>query len=257
MSQFREVFKRTEIKYLLSAEQYEALRQRLQGLAVVDQYGECDILNIYYDTPDFQLIRTSLEKPVYKEKLRLRSYGTPREETQSFIEIKKKYNGVVYKRRIDAPYRRAKDYLEGKCDLLRQSQIKSEIDAFLESYKGLRPAMAISYKRIAMAGVEDPDLRITFDRRICWRTDRLDLREGAVGEDLLQSGQRLMEVKIANAFPLELARMFSELGIFPISYSKFGEGYKRMTARQLAAAMVYRVAGAAVYPKEQGEMVYA
>ena len=257
MSQFREVFKRTESKYLLSAEQYEALRQRLQGLAEVDQYGECDILNIYYDTPDFQLIRTSLEKPVYKEKLRLRSYGTPREETQSFIEIKKKYNGVVYKRRIDAPYRRAKDYLEGKCDLLRQSQIKSEIDAFLESYKGLRPAMAISYKRIAMAGVEDPDLRITFDRRICWRTDRLDLREGAAGEDLLQSGQRLMEVKIANAFPLELARMFSELGIFPISYSKFGEGYKRMTARQLAAAMVYRVAGAAVYPKEQGEMVYA
>ena len=127
MSQFREVFKRTEIKYLLSAEQYEALRQRLQGLAEVDQYGECDILNIYYDTPGFQLIRTSLEKPVYKEKLRLRSYGTPRDETQSFIEIKKKYNGVVYKRRIDAPYRRAKDYLEGKCDLLRQSQIKSEI----------------------------------------------------------------------------------------------------------------------------------
>ncbi len=244
MSGFQEIFQRTEIKYLLSEEQYLALRDRLQGMAEVDQYGETDILNIYYDTPDFSLIRASLEKPLYKEKLRLRSYGTPGEQSTSFIEIKKKYKGVVYKRRIDAPYMDAKEYLEGKKDLEQRSQIKSEIDAFRTGYEGLKPAMAISYKRIAMAGTEDPELRITFDREIRWRIEGLDLREGAVGEDLLKKGQRLMEVKIANAFPLELARMFSELGIFPVSYSKYGRGYQTMALRMAAYQTVGRTASA-------------
>ena len=90
MSKFQEIFQRTEIKYLISEEQYTELRKRLQGLAEVDRYGETDILNIYYDTPDFQLIRASLEKPLYKEKLRLRSYGKPGTDTTAFIEIKKK-----------------------------------------------------------------------------------------------------------------------------------------------------------------------
>ncbi len=252
MSKFQEVFKRTEIKYLLSDEQYKALMVRLQGIAEVDQYGETDILNIYYDTPEFHLIRTSLEKPVYKEKLRLRSYGTARDESTSFIEIKKKYKGVVYKRRIDAPYEKAKAYLDGQGELLQSSQIKSEIDAMKQGYAGLRPAMAISYKRIAMAGTSDPNLRITFDRQILWRTDHLDLREGAKGEDLLQPGQRLMEVKIANAFPMELSRIFSELGIFPVSYSKYGRGYEVMMARRMAGAYIYQLAGSAA---KKGEAV--
>ena len=256
MSTFQEVFKRTEIKYLLSEEQYVALMQRLQGMAEIDRYGESDILNIYYDTPDFNLIRTSLEKPVYKEKLRLRSYGIPKDESTSFIEIKKKYKGVVYKRRIDAPYEKAKNYLDGQGELLQKSQIKAEIDAMKKGYAGLRPAMAISYKRIAMAGVQDPNLRITFDRQILWRTDKLDLKEGPKGEDLLQPGQRLMEVKIANAFPMELSRIFSELGIFPVSFSKYGRGYEVMMSRRLAGAYIYRLAGSAVQ-KNGGAVAYA
>ena len=257
MSTFQEVFKRTEIKYLLSEEQYEALQQRLQGIAQVDKYGESDILNIYYDTPDFSLIRTSLEKPLYKEKLRLRSYGTAKDESTSFIEIKKKYKGVVYKRRIDAPYRRAKDYLDGRGELMQTSQIKSEIDAFKTGYTGIRPAMAISYKRIAMAGIEDPNLRITFDRQILWRTDHLSLKEGPKGEDLLQPGQRLMEVKIANAFPMELSRIFSELGIFPVSFSKYGRGYEVMMSRRLAGAYIYQMAGQALQNGHDGSVAYA
>lgn len=245
MSNYQEIFQRTEIKYLISEEQYTELRKRLSKMAEVDKYGETDILNIYYDTPGFELIRASLEKPVYKEKLRLRSYGTATEDSTSFIEIKKKYKGVVYKRRIDAPYTDAKEYLDGRSDLEQNSQIKTEIDAFLDGYRGLRPAMAISYKRIAMAGTEDPELRITFDREILWRTERLDLREGAKGEDLLKPGQRLMEVKIANAFPLKLARIFSELGIFPVSFSKYGRGYEIMTQRQMAVSQVCRLAGLA------------
>ena len=240
---FQDVFKRFEIKYILSAEQFDALTARLQGIAEVDQYGETDILNIYYDTPDYQLIRRSLEKPVYKEKLRLRTYGTPKgSESTAFIEIKKKYDGIVYKRRIDAPYGRAKAYLDGRTDLSQHSQIKSEIDALLAGYPGIRPAMAISYRRIAMKGIEDPELRITFDRDILWRTDDLELYEGAVGEALLQPGQHLMEVKIANAFPMELSRIFSELAIYPASFSKYGRGYEVMAARAMTGAYLAGVA---------------
>ena len=255
---FQEIFKRTEIKYLLSEEQYQALRKQLQGIAEVDNYGESDILNIYYDTPDFSLIRTSLEKPLYKEKLRLRTYGTPRDgSATSFIEIKKKYDGIVYKRRIDAPYSRAKGYLEGRNELSQTSQIKSEIDAFKKGYKDLRPAMAISYKRIAMAGIEDPELRITFDREILWRTEKLDLSEGPKGEALLMPGQHLMEVKIANAFPMELSRIFSELSIFPVSFSKYGRGYEVMTARALSQAVYLNTAENLLLAGRKGAMVYA
>ncbi len=257
MNGFQDVFKRMEIKYLVDADQYEELMKRLEKIAAIDQYGETDILNIYYDTPDFSLIRASLEKPVYKEKLRLRTYGTPKEDSTSFIEIKKKYQGVVYKRRIDAPYMNSKAYLEGTEDQIRDSQIKSEIEAFRTGYRGLKPAMAISYKRIAMAGIGDPELRITFDREIRWRTDRLDLRVGAKGEDLLKPGQRLMEVKIANAFPIELARMFSELGIFPVSFSKYGRGYQTFLMRSLARADVYEPAAEASHPERKRRVIYA
>ena len=254
---YQKVFKRTEIKYLLSEEQYKALRQRLSGIAAVDAYGETDILNIYYDTPDFRLIRTSLEKPVYKEKLRLRTYGTPRDNAStSFIEIKKKYKGVVYKRRIDAPYGAAKRYLNNERDLSDQSQIKKEIDAMKSLYAGLGPAMAISYRRIAMAGIEDPNLRITFDRNIRWRTEDLDLFAGPKGEELLLPGQHLMEVKIANAFPMELARIFSELGIFPASFSKYGRGYEVMAARAFSHDICMNTDNY-TFEGQKGEVAYA
>ncbi|MBR6172704.1 MAG: polyphosphate polymerase domain-containing protein [Eubacterium sp.] len=255
---FQEVFKRVEVKYLLTKEQYTLLRNRLKDIAEVDQYGETDILNIYYDTPDYQLIRRSLEKPLYKEKLRLRTYGTPKDRREtSFIEIKKKYDGVVYKRRIDAPYGEAKTYLDGEGELAKRSQIKSEIDSMLAGNEGMRPAMAISYKRIAMKGIADPELRITFDREIRWRTEDLELTSGPQGEELLQPGQYLMEVKIANAFPMELARIFSELSIFPATFSKYGRGYEVMTARAMSLRQQIKRNEHAVYAGKKGVMVYA
>jgi len=258
MTSFQDVFKRTEIKYLLTEEQYRALRERLTGIARVDKYGETDILNIYYDTPDYRLIRDSLMKPVYKEKLRLRTYGTPKDGTAvSFIEIKKKYKGIVYKRRIDAPLHAAERYLSGRGELLQRSQIKSEIDSMLAQYPGIRPAMAISYTRIAMAGIEDSELRITFDKNIRWRTDNLNLYAGPKGEDILAPGQYLMEMKIKDAFPLHLSRILSELGIFPISFSKYGRGYEIMTARALAAGVNTVYAGSFAISGEKGEVAYA
>ncbi len=225
MAGFKDVFQRIEVKYLLDDMQYTELRKRLEGMAEVDSYGKTSILNIYFDTPDYKLIERSLEKPVYKEKLRLRTYGVADDDTNAFIEIKKKYKGVVYKRRISMPYKKAMEYLVDGKRPEQRSQISDEIDYFLKYYKGIRPAMAISYDRIAMAGIEDPDLRITFDTNIRWRTDKLSLSEGNVGKDILLPGQHLMELKIAGAMSIELAKILDELNIRKTSFSKYGKGY--------------------------------
>ncbi|WP_026518023.1 polyphosphate polymerase domain-containing protein [Butyrivibrio sp. MC2021] len=225
MAGIKDVFERIEVKYLLDEMQYRELMKRLEGMAAIDGYGKTSILNIYFDTPDFTLIERSLEKPVYKEKLRLRTYGIPEDDSNAFIEIKKKYKGVVYKRRITMAYEEAVNYLTNGGRPSKESQISGEIDYFLQYYKGIRPAMAISYDRIAMAGIEDPDLRITFDTNIRWRTEDLSLKKGNVGKDILLPGQHLMELKIAGAMSMELARILDELNIRQTSFSKYGKGY--------------------------------
>lgn len=225
MSGFKDTFQRYETKYLLEDFQYKAIRERLEKIARVDEYGKTSILNIYYDTPNYSLIRTSLEKPVYKEKLRLRSYGIPKDDTRAFIEIKKKFEGIVYKRRIGMDYKSALEYLNKGMEPVEESQISHEIDYFKRFYRGLRPAMAISYDRIAMAGTDDPELRITFDENIRWRVSHLNLKHGNIGKDILKPGQHLMELKIAGAMSLEMARILDELEIRQASFSKYGRGY--------------------------------
>ena len=229
---FQDTFERKEVKYLMTDEQYQALRERLEGFAEVDQYGLTTIYNIYFDTPDFRLIRESLDKPVYKEKLRLRSYGIPTDDSLSFVEIKKKYKGIVYKRRIGMSYSEAIEYLCHGRPAPEKSQISDEIDYFLLIHRGIIPTMVISYDRIAMAGVEDPQMRLTFDTDLRWSTEVLDLRGGKTGRQILQPGVHLMEVKIGDAMDLRLAHMLSELEIFPTSISKYGQGFLQYEALQ-------------------------
>lgn len=219
------IFKRAEVKYLLRPDPYKQLIKRTQDLFQPDAYGKTDILNLYYDTPDFLLIRKSLEQPVYKEKLRLRSYGTATSGSASFIELKKKYKGIVYKRRIELPYAQAVSRLTYGQKPEEASQIGNEIEYFRRFYPNLEPRMMISYERIACVGTEDPDLRVTFDRNIRWRTNRLDLRCGPDGEDLLPDGCCLMEIKIAGGMDPRLSAILSELSIFKTSFSKYGRGY--------------------------------
>ena len=230
-------FQRTEIKYLLSDEKYRAFLERIRGMLSVDEYGETTILNIYFDTPDFRLIRASLEKPEYKEKLRLRTYGTPCEDSTAFVEIKKKYAGVVYKRRTEASYGKALRLLSRGISPVIGTQIGEEIGYFCMKYEKLSPAMAISYDRIAMRGTKDPELRVTFDRNIRQRTDRLDLRYGNVGRDIISPTEHLMEIKIAGAMPLELSHTLSELEIYPTSFSKYGRGYLQMLSEEKNVSM--------------------
>ena len=245
MTDFTYVFERVERKFLLTPRQYEGLMRVLPEYMQVDQYGESTILSLYLDTEDSLLIRRSLEKPVYKEKLRLRSYGVPREMDNVFLEVKKKVRGVVYKRRICLPLAQAMECLAQGSVPAAGGQIGREIAYMLRRYR-LRPAVLLAYDRTAYAELEPSpnQLRITIDRDIRSRQTDLDLRLGSVGDPLLAPGMRLMEIKTAHAIPLWLCAALDQNEIRPTSFSKYGRVYEaRMRAGQTPALRPAAVKG--------------
>lgn len=223
MSQIISSFQRVEAKYFLTPAQKEALTPALEAHFTVDGYGKHTISNLYYDTEHFEILRASIEKPVYKEKLRLRAYGQPvTEESQVFLELKKKYDHVVYKRRVAAPLPEILDFLQGGPQPEgTDPQIDRELRRFLELYQP-KPRIYLSYDRIAMFGKEDPELRITLDRNLRWRDQDLDLRLGTAGEPLVREDLTLMEIKIPGVMPLWLAHALSQAEVFQTSFSKVG-----------------------------------
>ncbi len=221
----QEVFRRTEKKYLLDKETYETLLKRLEDHMEKDRYFDSEILSLYYDTPDYRLIRASLDKPVFKEKIRLRSYGVPDDDSTAFLEYKRKYKGVVYKRRTVMTVDNARKFSKGADVGGTNVQIENELRYAFRIYDELAPRMMISYHRQAYVGKENSELRMTFDDRIIYRGYDLDLTKGIYGRDLLDEGQRLMEIKIPDAMPLWLSRILDELRIFPVSFSKYGKAY--------------------------------
>ena len=225
---FQTIFKKYEKKYLLNEKQYFAVLETLKSNALPDKYSKSTVCSIYYDTPDKRLIRASVEKPIYKEKLRLRSYGVPGDSTDCFLELKKKYKGIVYKRRIVTPYSDGVAYMEGIENALKPSQIKNEIDYFKAYYGTLSPSVDIFYNRLAFYDKEDPNVRLTFDSGILYRDNELNLKNGIYGERVLPDGIYLMEIKSAGAMPLWTAEMLSSLKIYPTSFSKYGTAYKNI-----------------------------
>lgn len=224
-------FKRYELKYLINDDQYERLKKLMSDYTVGDLYGKSTICNLYFDTPTYLLIRRSIEKPVYKEKLRLRCYGVPSGNSQCFLELKKKFKSVVFKRRIKLTVDEAKAFLtEGKCP--EQNQVVNEIRYFLEHYEVLQPTVFLSYEREAFYGKTDKDFRITFDSNILWRDYDLLLTKGVYGNAILEEGKRLLEIKTANTFPLWLSEFLSKEKIFKVSFSKYGTAYKEMYLRR-------------------------
>lgn len=224
-------FERVEKKYLMTKEQFERFLKRTNKLITLDQYGLHTICNIYYDTDTYDLIRYSIGKPKYKEKLRLRSYGIPTKESTVFVELKKKWNGVVFKRRTSMTLAEAQDYLDHGVRPSKSCQIVKEIDYFLEYYNPA-PKLFLAYDRLAFFGNENSEVRITVDQNIRSRTMELDLSMGDKGERLMEDEIYLMEVKVPGAFPIWLANILSELEIYPISFSKYGNIYKKsLTAR--------------------------
>lgn len=233
------VFKRYEIKYLMNYRQKDAVLQAMEPYMSMDEYGHSLIRNIYYDTPDFRLIRESMEKPVYKEKIRVRSYGPSGAGDPVFVELKKKYQDVVYKRRISMPQAQAKACLGRKMQL-PDSQIGQEIAYVLDFYRKLEPAVFLSYEREAFYERDGGDFRVTFDENIRYRQEELTLDSDDWGTAILKPGLVLMEVKTSGGLPLWMVQALSRQKIYKTSFSKYGSAYqdiflsKRRGERQYA-----------------------
>jgi hypothetical protein len=217
-----------EKKYLLTDVERKALLEKISPMLVPDKYGHSTISSLYLDTPDFRIIRASIEAKeqghAYKEKLRLRTYGTPTADSKTFLEIKKKYKGVVYKRRIALTLAEAMDYINGG-KKPPDSQTMREIDYSMRFYLPPKPAAVVVYERDAFSIRDLPALRITADSGVRYRNTDLELTHGSYGKRLLEDGFSLMEIKTDGAMPLWLSRTLDELKIYPASYSKYGRAY--------------------------------
>lgn len=236
MTLFQNNFERYEKKYLLTKTQYKMLRELTSIRLTEDSYGQHTICNLYLDTDDYALIRTSLEKPTYKEKLRLRSYGVPSGEDPVFLELKKKCSGIVYKRRTALTLAQARQYLNQGDAPETGGQILREIDWAMGLY---RPKIKVflAYDRVALFGTEDSELRVTFDQNIRWRDTMLELSKGDWGAPVLESERVLMEIKLLGAMPLWLSHLLSQLEIYPTPFSKYGACYQNFLRQELGGVL--------------------
>lgn len=240
-------FARKEIKFLLSMQQYEGLMAVIGEYMNPDKYcvggKEYGIYNIYYDTPDDFLIRESLAKPYYKEKIRLRSYYSPANaESPVFLEIKKKIGGIVTKRRVSMTLGESQEYLSARkkpqSEKYIQNQVFKELDAFLDHYP-VSPKQYISYQREAFFGKDNKDFRLTFDRKLTERRYDLGLDYSSYGNFIIEADQRIMEVKISDSMPDWLLHKLSELGIYKTSFSKYGRAYMAFVQEQTEKSRIH------------------
>lgn len=224
------VFRRVEKKYLITENQKNAFLKLIDDYIEKDEYFESHISNIYFDNDKFDLITTSIEKPLFKAKLRLRSYDVPSLDDKVFLEIKDKYKGVVWKRRIKIKLSHFYEYLE--TGSMKDEQIMREIDYYFKKYD-LHPQIFVAYDRLSYKGRDNKNIRITIDENLRSRTDDLRLELGSNGKKYFQDREYIMEIKILDAMPLWLARSLSTLKIYPTSFSKVGSIYKKLKGSEV------------------------
>ena len=230
------VMKRYELKYLLDSAQTDFLVKSLEGHMKLDQYGRTSIASLYYDTPNYRLIRTSVEKPEFKEKIRLRSYGLATETSPVYLELKRKAYGIVYKRRVQSTIPLVRKFFAGSGDICAGGQINREITYFRDYYGTLVPACLIIYDREAFF---EPggDLRLTIDHNPRYRTDHLTLTHSMDGTLLRPPGNTILEIKVQEAMPLWLTHILDEGQIYKNSFSKYGEAFRQQLVNARAAQM--------------------
>ncbi len=221
------IFKRHELKYSLTWQQYKNLCECMKKYMLLDSYGRHKISNVYFDTDTFSIIRHSIEKPKYKEKLRLRVYGKPDEDRVSFIELKKKYDGVVYKRRIQSTQSGAMMYLCNKTELEDTSQIKKEVDYFKGIHSNLSPSIYLSYEREAYYSPDDENFRITFDFNIKMRDVDVSPYESDKDVKILSDDIVVLEVKTVKGLPFWFIDFLGQNGLYKTSFSKYGTAYNK------------------------------
>lgn len=237
--QYQSVFQRYELKYLLTRQQQEAVLREMEEYMTLDQYGKTVIRNVYYDTDTYLLIRRSIEKPAYKEKLRLRSYCQAEPGSPVFVELKKKYNSVVYKRRLSMEEEKAMQWLRGDESVSTGSQIFREIDYFREHYGSLHPVVFLSYQRHAYYAKDGSDFRVTFDDEILCRETELSLTAPVYGKSILPENKVLMELKCSGGIPIWMTRILSREKIYKTSFSKYGTAYQTLIYPKLKEEALY------------------
>ena len=225
---YQSVFQRYEYKYIISKKQKDKILEKMKEHMKEDVYGRTTIRNIYYDTDNYRLIRHSIEKPVYKEKLRVRSYSTVKDEDLVFLELKKKHKAIVYKRRVAIPYRLVDEWICNNKKLNLNTQIEREIKYFVDYYKNLKPHVFLSYEREAYVAFDEVDFRVTFDENILWRQEEISLTKEPFGQKILDDDKVLMEIKTSRAIPLWMTHLLTEEKIYKRSFSKYGNAYEEI-----------------------------
>lgn len=236
---YQAVFKRYELKYLLTLEQKARILSAMEPYMALDQYGRTTIRNIYFDTDNYRLIRHSIEKPAYKEKLRIRSYRKAKPSSTVYVELKKKYDSVVYKRRMSLSEDEAMDWVTGKMHCKEETQISNEIDYFLSYYETLHPVLFLSYEREAYFCKDGGDFRVTFDDNILCRQEDLSLESDVWGTPILEEGKVLMEIKCSGGIPLWMAHVLSWEHIYKTSFSKYGTAYQTIIFPNTKGGLLY------------------
>ena len=218
------IFKRYEKKYMLTKPEYDQLMSIIKDKLVPDKYGQNTLCSLYLDTPDFLLIRNSIDAVSYKEKLRMRSYGVPGREKTLFFEIKKKYKRVVYKRRVSMTPEEAVEYIETGVPPF-DSQIMREIDYLMKFYRYPKPNVCILCERAAYFLQDSENVRLTFDNNLRYRYGFPTAENIAEGTPIVDKDKIIMEIKTPGAMPLWLAQALSECRIYPRSFSKYAHAY--------------------------------
>lgn len=225
-----EIFRRVEKKYIISKIQFEYIQDIMKDRMIEDSFGKSKICNIYFDTNNYDLISHSIQKPIYKDKIRLRSYNIPTNKDYIFLEIKRKFDGVVTKRRIKLRLEEVNKYFSREKIKTNDSQIQNEIDYYFEHYK-LHPTMFLSYDRIAYYDKNDYNFRITFDSNIIARNYNLKLENGNEGQHIFEEDKYIMELKTLGAIPLWFVEILSKAKIYPCGFSKYGEAYTQIVLK--------------------------
>lgn len=222
------VFKRYEMKYMMTTQQKRKVLEAMFPYMKLDNYGHTTIRNVYFDTDNYRLVRRSIEKPVYKEKLRIRSYDQAKPQDKVFIELKKKYDDVVYKRREALTQLETLEWLVRRTPFPKATQIGNEIDYFFKFYQTLKPKVFLSYEREAFYSLDGSDFRVTFDENILARQEELSLSRDVWGERLIGENQVLMEIKTSGGIPLWMTKVLTQERIYKTSFSKYGTAYEKM-----------------------------
>lgn len=222
---YQTVFKRYELKYMLTVEQKEKMLEAMKPYMELDCYGRTTIRNLYFDTENYRLIRRSIEKPAYKEKLRIRSYCKAEAESPVYVELKKKYKHVVYKRRISMSERAAMEWICERKKHHHKTQISEEIEYFMNYYETLHATVFLSYEREAYYAKDGSDFRVTFDENILCRESELTLESDVSGTPILEEGKVLMEIKCSGGIPLWMTQILTGEHIYKTSFSKYGTAY--------------------------------